>query len=132
MNKSKLPQQTNPSFLEPVSRKFGNFSDPENCFVFVVFSFKTKVSFNNFENNTMKLSADEIKLNGLWDRNCVTIQQVLILKICLRAQKVSGSFEKRAPGSLTAYQPIQIIVTTNKSLCSFFLIPHLFLHPAKP
>ena len=25
-------------------RKSGNFSDPENCFVFVVFSFKTKVS----------------------------------------------------------------------------------------
>ena len=80
----------------------------------------------------MKLSANEIKLNGLRARNCVTIQQALILKICLRAQKVSGSFEKRAPGSLTVYQPIQIIVTTNKSLCSFFLIPHLFSHPAKP
>ena len=63
----------------------------------------------------MKLSANEIKLNGLRARNCATIQRVLVLKICLRAQKVFGSFEKRAHGSLTAYQPIQIIVTTNKS-----------------
>ena len=75
----------------------------------------------------MKLSANEIKLNGLRASNCATIQRVLILKICLRAQNVSESFEKRAPGSLlTAYQPIQIIATTNKSLCSFFFIPHLF------
>ena len=42
----------------------------------------------------MKLSANEIKLNGLRARNCATIQQALILKIYLRAQKVSGSFEK--------------------------------------
>ena len=41
----------------------------------------------------MKLSANEIKLNGLWASNCATTQQVLILKICLRARKVSGSFE---------------------------------------
>ena len=82
--------------LEPVSRKSGNSSDPENCFEFVGFFFQDK-SFNNFENNTMKLSANEIKLNGLRARNCATIQQVLILKICLRARKVSGSFEKQAP-----------------------------------
>ena len=41
----------------------------------------------------MKLSATEIKLNGFWARNCAAIQQVLILKICLRAREVSGSFE---------------------------------------
>ena len=41
----------------------------------------------------MKLSATEIKLNGLWARSCATIQQVLILKIFLRARKVSGAFE---------------------------------------
>ena len=41
----------------------------------------------------MKPSANEIKLNGLWARNCTTNQQVLILKLCLRARKVSGYFE---------------------------------------
>ena len=28
----------------------------------------------------MKLSVNETKLNGLWARNCATIQQVVILK----------------------------------------------------
>ena len=35
-------------------------------------------SFNNFENNRMKLSVNEAKLTGLWARNCATIQQVWI------------------------------------------------------
>ena len=38
----------------------------------------------------MKLSANEIKLNGLRARNCATIQRVLVLKICLRAQRFPG------------------------------------------
>ena len=46
----------------------------------------------------MDLSVTEEKLTGVWARNCDTTQQVLILKICLRARKVSGSFEKRALG----------------------------------
>ena len=83
--------------------------------VLYLLCFHSRPKFQNFENNTMKLSANEIKLNGLRARNCATIQRVLVLKICPRAQKVSGSFEKQAHGSLTAYQPIQIIVTTNKS-----------------
>ena len=33
-------------------------------------------SFNNFENHTMKLSANEAKLTGLCARNCAIIQQV--------------------------------------------------------
>ena len=37
----------------------------------VVFTFKIKVS--------MKLSVNKKKLTGLWARNCVTIQQVVIL-----------------------------------------------------
>ena len=49
----------------------GNFSGPERCFVLVVFTFKIKVS--------MKLSVNKKKLTGLWARNCVTIQQVVIL-----------------------------------------------------
>ena len=46
----------------------------------------------------MKLSENEAILTGLWASNCATIQQVLILKICLQARKVSGSVEKRAAG----------------------------------
>ena len=33
-------------------------------------------SFNNFENDTIKVSVNEAKLTGLWARNCATIQQV--------------------------------------------------------
>ena len=38
-------------------------------------------SFNNFENNTIKLLGNEAKLTGLWARNWATIQQVLILSV---------------------------------------------------
>ena len=75
----------------------------------------------------MKLSANEIKLNGLRARNCATIQRVLVLKICLRAQKVSGSFEKRAHGSLTAYQSTNPNHCNNKQILVFF-----FPYPAAP
>ena len=54
-------------------------------------------SFNNFENDTMKLSVNEAKLTGLWARNCATIQQALISKFAFRARKVIGTFETRAP-----------------------------------
>ena len=54
-------------------------------------------SFNNFENNTMKLSVNEVKLTGLWARNCVTIQQLFILKSAFGPEKFSGSFAKRPP-----------------------------------
>ena len=52
--------------------------------MFVVFVFK--ITVNNFENNTMKLLVNEVKLKGLWASK----------QDNLRAQKVSGSFEKRA------------------------------------
>jgi len=48
----------------------------------------------------MKLSANEGRLTGLWATNYASIQQVRKLKICLRARKVPGPFEKRAPGPL--------------------------------
>ena len=47
-------------------------------------------SFNNFENDTMKLSLNKAKFTGLWAKNCATI----------RARKVYGPFEKRGPGPL--------------------------------
>ena len=37
-----------------------NFWGPKSCFMFTVFAFKIK-SFNNFENDTMKLSVNEVK-----------------------------------------------------------------------
>ena len=45
-------------------------------------------SFNNFENNTMKLSVKESKLSGLWARNCATIQKVLIKKFAFGPEKL--------------------------------------------
>ena len=45
----------------------------------------------------MKLQVDEAKLNGFWVSNCATYPTGLDFKICLRAPKVSGPFEKRAP-----------------------------------
>ena len=47
-------------------------------------------SFNNFENNTMKLSVDEAKLTSMWVRNCAAFQQVLILKFSLGPEKFPG------------------------------------------
>ena len=38
-------------------------------------------SFDNFENNEMKLSVNEAKLTGLLARNGATIQQVWILNL---------------------------------------------------
>ena len=49
------------------------------CCVFI-----QEQSFNNFENNKMKLSVNEAKLTGLWARNCATIQLVWILKFAFR------------------------------------------------
>ena len=37
-------------------------------------------SFNNFENDAIKLSVNKAELAGLCARNCATIQQVLISK----------------------------------------------------
>ena len=60
----------------------GNFSGPENWFVFIQYQ-----SFNNFKNNKMKLSVIEGKLAGSWARNCATTQQVWILKFAFGIEK---------------------------------------------
>ena len=81
-------------FLEsPAVLRFG----PEKLFYICLVGIQYQ-SFNNFENDTMKLSVNEAKLSGLRDRNCATSQQVWSLKYgCLRVRKVTGLFEKRAP-----------------------------------
>ena len=38
----------------------------------------------------MKLSVNETKLNGLWARNCATIQQVVILKFAFAPENFPG------------------------------------------
>ena len=55
-------------------------------------------SFNNFDNDTLKLLVNKAQLISLWARNCY----ILFNKFFLRAQKVSGLFEKWAPGFLNA------------------------------
>ena len=47
-------------------------------------------SFNNFENDTMKLSANEAKLTALCTRNFSTIQKVLILKFAFGTERLPG------------------------------------------
>ena len=47
-------------------------------------------SFNNFENDTMKLSVNKAKFTGLCARNCATIQQVLILKFAFGSENLTG------------------------------------------
>ena len=46
--------------------------------------------FNDFENDTMKLSVNKAKLTGLCARDSANIQQVLILKFVLEAEKFPG------------------------------------------
>ena len=81
-------------------------------------------------------SLTNIHSTGLWARNCATIQQVLILKICLRARKVSGSFEKRAPGALFGlpykrpYQA-QTVIRHKPRWIIFFLVIILPLYNPK-
>ena len=55
------------------------------------------LSFNDFENITMKQSVNEAKLTGLWVGDCTTM---IDFKICLRPGKVYWSFDKRIPGHL--------------------------------
>ena len=47
-------------------------------------------SFNNFEDGTMKLSVNEVKLTLFWARNFATIQLVLISKFAFGPEKLWG------------------------------------------
>ena len=54
----------------PLLESPDNFSGPKSCSMFAVFVFK--MSFNNFENNKVKLSVNEAKLAGFLTtcKNC--------------------------------------------------------------
>ena len=57
--------------------------------------------FNNFENDTMKLSVNEPKLTSLWAWNCATIQQVLMSKFAFWPKKLAA-FRETGPTGLKA------------------------------
>ena len=56
-------------------------------------------SFNNFDNDTMKISANEAKFTGAWARKGATIKQVWILKFAFGPQKFPCLSKDRPPGS---------------------------------
>ena len=66
-------------------------------------------SFNNSENDTIKLSVNEVKLTGLRVTNCTTIiQKTLIFKICLRARNAfreTGPRTSRRTRQFFAFSP---------------------------
>ena len=88
----------------PFLERPGNFSGAESCFFFVWRVCIQDQSFNNFENDTMKLSDNGAKLNGLWARNCAIIQQVLIFKFALgpKSHWVFREMGPRGPSGLAA------------------------------
>ena len=71
-------------------------------------------SFNNCENDTMKLSVNEAKLTGLCARNCASLcyySTGFDFKICLRARKATGPFEKWAQARLLSILLLNVIWT---------------------
>ena len=76
----------------------GNFSGPESCVVAfcVCCVYIQDQSFNNFENNPMNLSVNEVKLTGLCARTCATIQKLLILKSAF-GPKIFRVFRETTP-----------------------------------
>ena len=78
---------------------------PQSCFrprklLHVYRVYNEDQSFNNFENDTMKLSVNEAKLTDLWARNCASIQQSLTLKLVLWPEKFPSLARN---GALVAY-----------------------------
>ena len=73
-------------FLKTPDNLFG----PEKLFMFAVFAIKLTISFNNLENDTIKVSVNEAEFTGLWARNCATTQQVLISKFAFGPEKLPG------------------------------------------
>ena len=87
----------------PFLERPGNFSGAESCF-FVWRVCIQDQSFNNFENDTIKLSDIGAKLNGLWARNCAIIQHVFIFKFALgpKSHWVFREMSPRGPSRLAA------------------------------
>ena len=66
-------------FSTPVFRPGAHFSNVPITFQVRKAVFRVcfqDQSFNNFENDVIKLTVNEAEMTGMWARNCVTIQQV--------------------------------------------------------
>ena len=72
----------------PFRESADNVLGPKNYFVCCVCIHDE--SFNNFDNDTMKLWVNEEKLTGLCARNCVTIRQVLICCVCVHDESFNN------------------------------------------
>ena len=53
--------------------------------------------FNNFENDTMKVSVNKVKIDRFVNYEMRYYSTGFESKICLRTQNVTGTFEKQAP-----------------------------------
>ena len=65
-------------------------------------------SFNNFENDTMKVSVNEAKLTGLWARNWATIQLVLISNLPSHT-KTCGAFRETGPRERAYFRTYPVV-----------------------
>ena len=55
----------------------------------------------NFEDDTMRVLANEAKLTSLWARNCATNRQALILKFAFEPEKLPGFSRNGALGPVS-------------------------------
>ena len=76
----------------PFPESPNNVSGPKCCCL------HSRSTFNNFENDTMKLSVNEPKLTSLWAWNCATIQQVLMSKFAFWPKKLPAFRETGSTG----------------------------------
>ena len=82
--------------------------------------------FNNFENDTMKLSVNEAKLTGLW------AQQVLILKFVLGTEKLTDVSTNGPQGTKKVLTKNLLFSFVCFSLCAVVcwpIWPQAHLHP---
>ena len=89
-------------------------------FAFAIFVCRVCIqyeSFNNFENDTMKLSVNEIKLTGFWARNRSAIQQNF-----LSGLQSYRDFRETCPGSCLTLRPFIACLVLR---CSFYYFPVL-------
>ena len=94
------PILTWPESENPLSGVWGPFleypdktTDPWSCC-----RFTCKIEFNSFASNMIKQSVNETKWSSLLARTRAFILYISIPSIWLRARKLAGPFEKRAPG----------------------------------
>ena len=115
-----------------VSWKFRWFFGPGKLF-WVCRIYIQDESFNNFDNDTTKLSVNEAKSTGLWARNYATIQQGLILKFAFgpksfRAFGDVGSLVSFLPeerGPISRAEQRLVIAPSYLTVYELLQVPHI-------